>query len=91
MALHRATKPRLIETARAIAKELIQKHGMTQIREVYGELCDRGLMPLESRDFWLGAVFRSPEFAWTGRYYSYSDPGRNIHERTVKVWTLAVA
>jgi len=45
-------------------------------------------------EYWLGALFRSPRFAWTGEYFQVpaepSDAIRNIHDRkTVKTWRLA--
>lgn len=34
-------------------------------------------------------MFNQSQFKWTGDYFVYSDNERNIHERTVKVWTLS--
>lgn len=55
-----------------------------QVREAVSKVCRTAGMA----DYWLGAVFNNHIFEWTGRYHTYADRARNIHERTVKVWRL---
>lgn len=91
MALLKATRAKLIARAREIACELIAQNGETHSREVYEVMKTRDLLDSRvKKDFWLGAVFHSKEFAWTAKWFRYSDTGgdKNIHERTVKVWTF---
>ena len=89
MSLLRATRAERIEHARAWARVLIRRHGRTTSRAVRSEMQREGSLDPAESDYWLGAVFRTGEFAWTGEYESYGDAARNIHERTIKVWRLA--
>jgi hypothetical protein len=81
---------KLIARGREIAKAIAKRRGKVHSRQVRQQMEKEGLLvnPLIG-DFWLGIVFRSDDFKWTGEYFRYSDSARNIHERTVKVWTLA--
>lgn len=78
----------LIATARDEAAALARAHGTVHSRMVRASLEAKGLVHPDEKEFWIGAVFRDPRFEWTGERYSYSDPARNVHERTVKVWRL---
>lgn len=85
-----AYRSKLIARGREVAIEIAKKRGTVHSRQVRQRLDKEGLLvnPLVG-EFWLGMVFRSNDFKWTGDYYHYSDSSRNIHERTVKVWELA--
>jgi hypothetical protein len=78
----------LIASAKKIAEELIKSNGTVTSRQVRAEMAARGLLVEADKEHWLGAVFRDRRFEWTGKYSSYSDEKRNIHERTSKVWKL---
>lgn len=81
--------PYLISRGRSIAEAQAHRDGSTHSRKVRAEMKEKGLIAEEQSEFWIGAIFRSAEFEWTGEYYHYSDSSRNIHERTVKIWKLA--
>ncbi len=87
--LERAKGP-IILAARRVAQQLARAHGTVHSRQVRQALIEQGLLTqdLVKKDFWMGAVFRGSEWEWTGKYHTYSDADRNIHERTVKVWKL---
>jgi hypothetical protein len=79
----------LITKARAIAIDLAKANGTVHSREVRAEMDKQGHLTNPAlADHWLGVVFRSSVFVWTGQYFSYRDDSRNVHERTVKVWKL---
>jgi hypothetical protein len=85
----RQTRRRLIENGRQVALEQIAASGTTHSRRVLDEMDRRGLLDRAvAHDFWLGAVFHDREFVWTGQWYRHHSKLRNIHERTVKVWTV---
>lgn len=84
------TRGTLIAKARQIAIDLAKANGTVHSRAVRAEMERLGhLRNPAIGDFWLGKVFQSPEFAWTGHYFHYRDSSRNIHQRSVKVWKLA--
>lgn len=89
------TRAFLINKGREVAEELIQRNGSTHSRAVRAALVNRGILTPDieatMKEFWLGAVFNSKRFTWTGEWFNYSDSARNVHERTVKVWRLAAA
>lgn len=90
MGVLNATRPDYIAIGREIAIKLAGMFGEVhsrQVRDVMEKLGYLGKFENE-KDFWLGSVFRNEAFEWTGKYHTYSDPERNIHERTVKVWRL---
>lgn len=98
MELLRRTRARLIVEARQIARDLISQRGETHARAVLEEMAKRGMSAdlAAVNAYWLGAVFRSREFKWTGRFYEppesevKRDEDHNIHSwRPVRVWTLA--
>lgn len=80
----------IIIAARRVAQQLAHAHGDVHTRQVRQALIEQGLLTqdLARKDFWMGAVFRGSEWEWTGRWHTYTDAERNIHERTVKVWRL---
>lgn len=78
----------LIERAREEAVCIARQVGEVHSRAVRERLEQLGLVDPSSRDHWLGAVFRDERFRWSGRYYSYSDRRKNVHERTIKIWVL---
>jgi hypothetical protein len=96
MDLLKRYRRRLIATGVVVACDLIAREGVTHSRAVLQEMERRGELdgpPI--KDYWLGAIFnRRSIFCWTGDHYTYSDDSttergtRNIHERTIKVWTL---
>lgn len=58
-------------------------------REVLNEMEKRGILDgYNGAHFWLGSVFNGGPFEKTGTIHKYSEPGRNIHDREVKVWRL---
>lgn len=77
-----------IMKARAMAVDICERVGSVSSREVRKAMAAAGELMDNEPEFWLGAVFRHERFQWTGRYFTYSDRARNIHERTVKVWEL---
>jgi hypothetical protein len=89
MALLQRTRHETIERARVIAVDLIELLGSTHTRHVYAVMEAGGELPLVAHHHWLGAVFRVARFRWTGDWFVYTDPGRNIHERRIKTWTLS--
>lgn len=78
----------LIERAREEAVCIARQVGEVHSRAVRERLEQLGLVDASSRDHWLGAVFRDERFRWSGRYFSYRDLARNVHERTIKIWVL---
>lgn len=78
----------LIAMGRFAAGDIALRQGTVHSREVRQTLDDAGLLDPVCGDFWLGAVFRGSYFEWTGVWHTYTDSGRNIHERTIKVWRL---
>lgn len=91
MTLLRETRAQQIREARIIARDLIRRGGTTHSRAVRAVMAEGDLLTPEQPEFWLGAVFHSPEFEWTGDWFCYTDSARNVHERTVKVWKLRAA
>lgn len=96
MTVLKATRMRHIRKAREIAIELIEEDGETHSRAVRDVMIARGELDTGIKDYWLGAVFRTKDFAWTGRYFLPPEPpprkGKNIHAwRPCKIWTLADA
>lgn len=81
--------PDLIQIAREIAIDLARKNGEVHANEVRAVMGNRGIINPEEKHFWFGAVFKSQDFAWTGKYHTYTDSGRNTHQRRVMVWRLA--
>lgn len=88
MSILKATRRRLINLAREVARSLIAQTGFTTTEAVRQQMILDGTYDDSVKGYWLGAVFNRAGFIWTGRYQSYTDDVRNIHERTVKVWTL---
>lgn len=88
MKLLRKRRLEQIMKARELAVEICERVGSVSSREVRKAMAAAGELDNDEHEFWLGAVFRHERFQWTGRYYTYRDSARNIHERTVKVWEL---
>lgn len=79
----------LIEYGRYVATLICQEQGAVHSRDVRQALAGLGLLDDPNlNDYWLGAVFNKSLFRWTGGFHVYSDPARNIHERTIKLWNL---
>jgi hypothetical protein len=79
----------LIKLGRIVAFDIAKKEGVVHSRRVRDAIAAMGLLNQpDLNDFWLGAVFRHKAFEWTGDHHVYSDESRNIHERTIKIWTL---
>ena len=76
----------LIKTARRRAAIIAKQHGTVHSRQVREAMRDE--LDRDDAEHWLGAVFRTSEFEWTGDWHTYSDAARNIHERMVKIWRL---
>lgn len=85
--LHRRRRL-LIQWAQYLAAKHAKRAGTVHSRDVRTMMAAHGWLSPDAGEHWLGAVFRSSIWEWTGRYHAYSDHGRNIHERTVKVWRL---
>ena len=83
-----STRGDLVVAARDVALRLATLNGTVTSREVRREMAAVGKLNGVEGDYWLGAVFRDSRFEWTGRYTTYSDSARNIHERTIKIWKL---
>lgn len=81
----------LIASGRWHALRIAYAHGTVVCRQVRKAMADAGLLDRYEHigDYWLGAVFHSPLFEWTGEWFKYTDAARNIHERTVKIWRLS--
>jgi len=77
-----------ISRARELAADIARRCGSVHSRAVRIAMAADGQLSDNEPEFWLGAVFRTSEFEWTGEYFTYSDGARNIHERMVKVWRL---
>jgi hypothetical protein len=89
MALLKTYRAFLIKRGQWEGAQLAAKDGTVTSRDVRAAMEKAGLLTGDISDYWLGAVFHNGPFAWTGGYQAYSDPSRNIHERTVKVWKLS--
>lgn len=89
MDLFSVHKSDYLSQARNIAKGLITSNGSTHTRAVIAEMQRLQMIASDGKQFWAGAMFRSKEFRWTGQWHTYSDSARNIHERTIRTWTLA--
>lgn len=87
MDLHTKSKQDLLLKAREIAKDICTKEGTVTSRKVLAEMESQGLIDPEKGQTWVGAVFRR-DFIWTGEWVTHSNKARNIHERTIKVWSL---
>jgi hypothetical protein len=79
----------LIDYGRYVATEICKARGSVTSRDVRRAMAAMGMLASDASEFWLGSMFRSGSFEWTGALHTYSDNDRNIHERTVKVWRLA--
>lgn len=72
----------------------IAKRGLSvHSRSLREELVKEKIIPEESaqKEYWLGAVFnnlRNEGVIEKNGTFKYSDPSRNIHERTVTIWQL---
>jgi hypothetical protein len=89
MELLETSKASLVAYGRKEAIRLAKENGEVTSRDVRQAMEGAGLLKKDSKEHWLGAVFRGKPFKWTGRYFVYSDPIRNIHERTIKIWTIS--
>lgn len=73
-----------IAEARRIALELARINDTVTVEDV------REAMPQLDGDFakqvWMGAVFASHEFEWTGAWHMTGHAARNNHPKPVKVW-----
>jgi hypothetical protein len=79
----------LLAKGREVAAQQCRRDGTTHTRKVRAEMEVRGFLRNDgSKEFWLGALFRDRRFEATGERFSYTDEGRNIHEREVKLWRL---
>lgn len=78
----------LIEYARYLARQYLRVHGTIHSRIVRKLCSDAGVLPDNIDDRWLGAVFHSKLFVYTGKDFQYEDRARNCHVgRTTKIWT----
>jgi len=93
MAILKATRRELIDQARVIADELINRDGETDIRQVRDTMADRGLLPEDVRDFWLGVVFNCRRYEWTGQFIAqptHTRFSKNKHSPDpIRVWRAA--
>lgn len=79
----------LIQYGRYVATLICKEHGTVHSRQVRQALASQGLITdPQLGEHWLGAVFNNSRFRWTRQFHVYSDPTRNIHERTIKLWCL---
>ncbi len=93
MALLKRARTAQIDQARILARELITRDGTTHTRIVRDTLMARGLFDTTVPEYWLGAIFRSRDFVFTGEFYDApskeGDASKNTHARNiVKVWRL---
>lgn len=88
MDLLRTYRRGLIAQGRRLARFLIQTEGTTHSRRIYDEMKDCADVS-EVKWHWLGAVFASGEFEWTGKYHYVENKDTNIHGgRSCKIWRL---
>jgi len=82
-------KEQYIALARDIADELIAKNGSTSTREVYSVMVARNVAPPQGEaTHWLGAVFRTGRYRWTGRWDESYVSSSTHASRPVKIWTF---
>jgi histone H3/H4 len=89
MALLEYTRQKQLKIARDIAWQLTE-HGKTVTsRDVVAVMVTQGLYEKDIPAVWLGALFKTPEWEWTGKYAQYAVPrtAKRTHAwRTVMVW-----
>jgi len=87
IALLKRTRDGEIKQARDIADELISVNKSTTVSEVHAEMARRGLIDPAIPNFWLGAVFRTPKYQFTGEFKSgIPGYGNNHTPHAVKGW-----
>lgn len=90
MKLLKETRGHLIAAGRSVAMRLATSHGTVNSREVHDEMAKLGLLEDGVVDHWLGAVFRTPDFVWTGEMHmpQHALSGNTHAWKHVKVWRL---
>jgi hypothetical protein len=89
MALLQRMKRGYIEAAQRVAVEIASRVGGVYSHVVRSALVERGLIPHDESCLWMGrALCSCRKLEWSGKWFSYTDTERCIHERTVKVWRL---
>jgi hypothetical protein len=68
MALLEEYRAGQLADARDVACELIEHFGHTSARQVQEVMAARDLIDASLGNFWVGAIFRTPQFAWTGQW-----------------------
>lgn len=92
--------PYLIAKGKEIGREIALTTGSVTSRQIRDRMSDLGLLNDNLPEHWLGKVLRGDMWHWkgssmingkweNGETYTYSDPNRNIHNHTGKVWELA--
>jgi hypothetical protein len=80
--------------ARDVACELIEHFGFTTSRQVQEVMLARDLIDVSLGNFWIGAIFRTPDFEPTGQW-EFPKPGmkrttgNKAHAwRPIMIWTF---
>lgn len=89
IALLNRTRPDYIRMGRRVADELILLFGETNTNQVRDTMQARGLIDDDVPLYWLGAVFRSPKYRFTGKYFVGNPSAATHSAHPVKVWTFA--
>ena len=94
MAVLRAYRAGQIEDAREVAAELINKFGTTDSFQVQEVMAKRDLIDPSLGNYWIGAVFNDPRFAWTGSWkfppnIMIATRNKAHALRPVKIWTFS--
>ena len=79
----------LIAKARDIAVGIASANGTVTVEDLRNALPD--LDDGTSSQVWMGPVFASNVFEWTGQWHVTGRAARNIHPKPVKVWKLREA
>jgi hypothetical protein len=75
-----------IANARFVAAKMAVLNGVVTVADLREAI--PGLKATGGSQVWLGAVFASPEFEWTGRWVMAGSAARNIHPKPIKVWRM---
>lgn len=88
LSLLRHTRRDLIERARDIGRRIARSEGTVHARRIYAEMQDE-IKAFGVNAYFLGAVFSTGDFEWTGEWYQVQkDDGKCHGGAGIKVWRL---
>lgn len=89
--LLRKYRRELITKGRAIARRICAEEGTVHSRRVFAEMeSEINSKGVDVGNYWLGAIFGSTEFQWTGEWYNVPQhtPTNNHGGNGVRIWML---